>query len=135
MNDTELNKNGKRLISRAGALCYARNKLMSRENDLLTSKQAIMASSPKSSSMKHRATNSMPFIQAERINAGEDNQNFRFMSPPSDTAFEELAKNVSKSQIEQCESASPTVRRCETRVISFFIRNLKIGPKDTKRIP
>ena len=121
MQSTELQKNGRLLISRVGQMCYVRNKLLSKECELLSPQESAFSSPRKSSSPKKLSGANSLMIQQNSRSAEKDTGKFYFMSPPNENVREELKAAFEKPRLVQTAGApereSPQRKRVETKVI------------------
>ena len=115
------------LISRAGQLCYAKNKLLAREGELLANQEIMMsvASKPEESTKKSGSTSrltSKNYIKQRPVKEEEPTGNFKFMPEPEENLCEEVKAIKSEAQRAQTApstSESPKKIRLETKVIDF----------------
>ena len=92
MQGEDLQKNGRLLISRAGQLCYVRNKLLSKDGEVLASK-GVSVNLPSPRRQEKRKLSSTPVPIVPPVSESQDNAEFRFMSSPTENMREELKKN------------------------------------------
>ncbi len=118
MQQDELQRNGRLLISRAGQMCYVRNKLLAREGDLLSRGDVVFSDGEKARRLRRNKRPTTDFERKLREEHGA--RNFHFMSPPNANVAKEvqkLAPTAESPKPKTSSSESPQNRRhADTRV-------------------